>query len=611
VRRLLRLALVLGATFLGPAATAYGDQCAFDTSSGDDWHIPSNWTCGHVPTDADDVAISGTTSNIIRVQAAAVARTLDFNGATLTFSNNVLLTVKETVETSGGTLTGVGRVLAERSFVKAGPGELRVADGARLLLPTHGLILGGRVCLAQAAPSPNPNEQAQVLVGGSLIVGSGAANDALGCPTMGQNGARVLVFGGASLSLRHGSLDLVGNFQIGGSLVIPSSSSVTCDVDCLISATILQIDGSLDCSGCLISGGLVQINGGLDCSAAPPGPPITAGALGGSGLADCSVVLDNGATVFGGLTVGGTISAIDATVNVSAGTTLTTPLLDIDEGVIQGAGTIVGDVVNENAIVRPGDSPGTLTIDGDYTQGTGGVLEAEVGASGHDELVVTGTATLDGRLRALPENGFDPALTDTFRVLTAGARSGTFATVDSGSLPGSKSFGVDYPSAPAGARLTVRAPAAAPPPSQAPAPPPAEQPQPQPQPVPPPPAPTPPPPPGPTPADLLAARTPGQIAGAFGLPGTRRCQSRRRFQIRLREPDGVDIAGAVLTYAGRRSRARFVDGRWRATVDLRGLPRGRITVRIVVTTTTGKMITGVRRYRPCATTPRRGRVPPV
>ena len=41
-------------------------------------------------------------------------------------------------------------------------------------------------------------------------------------------------------------------------------------------------------------------------------------------------------------------------------------------GVLRGSGQLSGDVVNTSGTVRPGSSPGTLTITGDYTQGAGG-----------------------------------------------------------------------------------------------------------------------------------------------------------------------------------------------------------------------------------------------
>jgi hypothetical protein len=92
-----------------------------------------------------------------------------------------------------------------------------------------------------------------------------------------------------------------------------------------------------------------------------------------------------------------------------------------------------------------------------------------------------------------------------------------------------------------------------------------------------------------------------------GPPGTRppaRCRSRRNFVIRLREPKRGRIVSARVYVNGKR--VKVVRGkRLRARINLRGLPKGRYTVRVVVVTSTGRRITEKRRYRTC--TPARGR----
>ena len=113
----------------------------------------------------------------------------------------------------------------------------------------------------------------------------------------------------------------------------------------------------------------------------------------------------------------------------------------------------------------------------------------------------------------------------------------------------------------------------------------------------------------PTPQEeRLAAAAPSAVAKALGLPA-RACLSRRRFAIRVREPVGVRIASVRITVAGKRVTARRRNGRWTATVDLRGLKRGRYAVRIVARTASGKTLTGTRRYRTCGTKRRAGGVP--
>ncbi|HEV2814149.1 MAG TPA: sialidase family protein [Solirubrobacteraceae bacterium] len=91
-----------------------------------------------------------------------------------------------------------------------------------------------------------------------------------------------------------------------------------------------------------------------------------------------------------------------------------------------------------------------------------------------------------------------------------------------------------------------------------------------------------------------------------GPPGTapRRCRSRRNFSIRLREPKRGRLVSARVYVNGKR--VKVVKGkRLRARVNLRGLPKGRYTVRVVAITSTGRRVSETRRYRTC--TPARGR----
>ncbi len=66
----------------------------------------------------------------------------------------------------------------------------------------------------------------------------------------------------------------------------------------------------------------------------------------------------------------------------SGGTLQASPTLT--GGVLRGGGQVSGNVTNTSGTVRPGSSPGTLTVTGSYTQGAAGVLEIDVDGSGHD-----------------------------------------------------------------------------------------------------------------------------------------------------------------------------------------------------------------------------------
>jgi hypothetical protein len=115
---------------------------------------------------------------------------------------------------------------------------------------------------------------------------------------------------------------------------------------------------------------------------------------------------------------------------------------------------------------------------------------------------------------------------------------------------------------------------------------------------PPPPEPGPEPSPTPTPSAPLATPKP-VVQQAAALPSNRRCVSRRRFRIRLRQTKADPLVRATV-FLGKK-KVRVVTGRrLTAVVDLRGLPKGRFTVRVVGVTRSGKQAVSQRKYRTCA-----------
>ena len=97
---------------------------------------------------------------------------------------------------------------------------------------------------------------------------------------------------------------------------------------------------------------------------------------------------------------------------------------------------------------------------------------------------------------------------------------------------------------------------------------------------------------------------PLETTARLGLTGVgaRRCVSRRRFSLRLRAPRGQRLRSAVVYVDGRRVR-RVSGRRLRAPIDLRGVPRKTVRVRVVAVTMRGRRIVASRTYRTC--TPKR------
>jgi T5SS/PEP-CTERM-associated repeat protein len=114
---------------------------------------------------------------------------------------------------------------------------------------------------------------------------------------------------------------------------------------------------------------------------------------------------------------------------VTVGQTLT-----VDRaGLICGNGTYSVMGVENNGTVCPGNSPGTLVIEGDYTQTATGKLTIETAGLGDGEfdlLHVTGDATLDGTLEMLFPGAYLPKTGDSWKFLEVdGTISGEFAEV--------------------------------------------------------------------------------------------------------------------------------------------------------------------------------------
>jgi hypothetical protein len=115
-----------------------------------------------------------------------------------------------------------------------------------------------------------------------------------------------------------------------------------------------------------------------------------------------------------------------------------TDLLVTPTSAVRGTLTFRADNVINSGLIAPGFSPGIIKIDGDYTQENDGVLEIEVGGltpgTEHDQLQVTGNASLGGRLEVPIIDGFVPEVNDEITILTAAEVNGRFGALFSPNL---------------------------------------------------------------------------------------------------------------------------------------------------------------------------------
>ena len=110
-----------------------------------------------------------------------------------------------------------------------------------------------------------------------------------------------------------------------------------------------------------------------------------------------------------------------------------------------------------------------------------------------------------------------------------------------------------------------------------------------------------------SPAGPLGDDPTGSVLGAqvFALPASRSCLSRRKLTITLRRPAGLAFKALTIT-VNRKTRVKLKGLKARkvkAKISLRGLPKGKVVVKVVATTTTGRRAVTTRTYHTCATKP--------
>ena len=111
-----------------------------------------------------------------------------------------------------------------------------------------------------------------------------------------------------------------------------------------------------------------------------------------------------------------------ATFNFTGGTLKNAATIDLGQAFVQSGGTL-----------EPGNSPGTTTIVGGYTLGSGGTLAIELGGTTQgtefDFVDVVGDLDLAGTLDVSLIDSFAPSFGDRFDILDWDSLTGTFDTV--------------------------------------------------------------------------------------------------------------------------------------------------------------------------------------
>lgn len=307
----------------------------------------------------------------------------------------------------GGEIRASGNALIEGSVVIQGAGDISLSDDASLHADSNGTV------------------------GIALNSGTVALHDRSSISMAGDDGTAIRVGGGAEIVLDRGtSIVMTGEnatgifgqwgaqtVSIAGTLAIANGKAVDLGDgdDMLTLGTGAHVTGLVD--------------GGDDTDSL---------SFSGEGTASADFVnfetLTVDATGIWNLTGDMTLAGAGTTA-VNSGIfrvngSLTSPggVTVASGATLGGAGTIVGDIVN-NGTIAPGNSPGTLTVIGDVAFNSGSIFHVEITPTAADLLDVQGAVTIDGGTIVTDlQDGVDGG---AFTVLTAtGGITGRFAAAD-------------------------------------------------------------------------------------------------------------------------------------------------------------------------------------
>jgi hypothetical protein len=427
-----------------------------------------NWTGGTMSGSGRTVIPAGVMLNVANAGAVGLtSRTLENGGTVLWTGGGVNLVSSPVLTNRAGALfetRGAGSLNAFNGithFDNAGTFRKSVNTGTTtvglnvsfnnygtvdLQVGTFALAGGGANSGSYAVPAGTTLN----LSGGTFTGSSGSSITGAGSFTV--SGATATLGGLVNLSgsntFSGGTADLTGNYICTNNTLAISGGTASFNGTGTVAPALLNLSsGTLGGGQSVTVGSVMNWTGGTMSGSGrtviPAEVMLNVANAGAVGLT--SRTLENGGTV---LWTGGGINLISSPVLTNrAGALFETRgagSLNAFTGITRfdNAGTFRKSVNTGTTTVGPSISfnnygtvelrSGILAANGGYASSSNALLNCAlsgtVAGTGFGQLQVAGTVTLNGALSVVLTNGFLPATNDSFAVLSAGTRSGTFAS---------------------------------------------------------------------------------------------------------------------------------------------------------------------------------------
>jgi hypothetical protein len=402
---------------------------------------------------------SGTIKRTTSAGAATIQTSLNGSGAVQVQSGTLLLTGGGT---NSGSFTFTGNTLRFNGGTWALTGNFSGASGGTLLLDSGTLAFNAgatltSVSLLNIAGSTTTFNTGTTITPANLTLSSGTLTG----PDAVQPGAS------GTLTWTGGTMSGTGTTTIGSDrTLLLNGGGVTLQRPLVNQGTATASSNayvSIGSGGSLNNSGAWEIQNdqgiyGFSQNVANSG---TISRTTSSGTATLQTNVSNTGAInveTGTLALTGTLTQTAGGLHLLGGNLTASSALNIQGGVLDGNGTINGNVsVTGSGQFSPGTSPGEISIlnNRNYTQAAPGVFAVDINGTtagvDYDRLLIAGAANLGGELKVTL--GYAPAVNDAFTILQHASRTGAFTKLTFPS-PGA-GLGWDLSYSPTATKLTI------------------------------------------------------------------------------------------------------------------------------------------------------------